>query len=140
MKVNKKISHSPLATRYSSLRGGFVAVSTVLVVMAIVLVVTVTVTYLSIGEMQGSWALTQSESNLNLSESCLEKGLMALQASGSYAGGSIVLPEATCNITVTSVSNTYTLTATTTATNYIRTVQAVVTRGSNLALTSWNEL
>lgn len=118
---------------------GYVATTIVLIVSAVVLGIIVTVSQLGIGEGQASFALTQGENTIDFVEGCMEDALLKLRASASYAGGTITRPEGTCSITVASVGTTYTVTATTTATAYKRTVQAVVVRTGSLSLTSWKE-
>lgn len=119
---------------------GFIALTSVLIIGVVVLAITVTVVYLSIGQGQSSFALTKGENQLGLVEGCMEDVLLKIRASASYAGGSITRPEGTCTITVSSVGNVYTVTATSISTDYRRTVRSVVTRASTMILTSWKEI
>jgi len=109
--------------------------------MAVVFSITATVTYLAIGEAQSSLAHTKGESTLDFVEGCLEDALIKARANGNYSGGSISRPEGTCTITTSKLGNTWTITATTSATDYRRSVQAVATvNGYEVILTSWKEI
>lgn len=120
---------------------GYVAIAVVLLLSVIILGVMVTVAQLGIGEEQSSLALSKGEDSLHFVEGCMEDALLKLRASSGYTGGSITRPEGTCTVTISNVGTIYTVTATTTATNYRRTVRAVVNRGvTAITITSWNEL
>lgn len=119
---------------------GFIAITSVLIISVVILAITMTVVYLSVGQGQSALALTKGEEQLHLVEGCMEDALLKIRASGSYAGGSITRPEGTCSITVGQAGNVYTVTATSTSTTYKRSVQAVVTRGSSITITSWKEI
>ncbi len=119
--------------------GGYVAISIILILTAVVLGIIVTVAQLGIGEGQVSLALSKGEDTLHFVEGCMEDALLKIRSNVSYAGGTITRPEGTCSITVSTVGSTYTVTATTTATPYKRTVQAVAIRGTTMSLTRWKE-
>lgn len=122
-------------------RKGYIATSTVLVLMVVVLSIITTVSLLGIGEAQVSQALTKGEETLSFVEGCVEDALLNSQASASYAGGNITRPEGTCAITVDSkVGNDWTITISTTATDYKRTIRVIFNRGSTIAITSWQEI
>ena len=119
---------------------GYVAIVTVLTISLVALIVAVTVSFLAIGEGQAAVAHFKGEDALFFVDGCMEDALLKAKASPTYAGGSITRPEGTCTITISKAGNTWTVAATTTATNYKRTDQAVVTRSGTLTLTSWREL
>lgn len=118
---------------------GYLAISSILIISAVVLAITVSVSYLAIGEGQASLGQSKGEDTLSFVEGCLEDGILKLRADGSYSGGSITRPEGTCTITISSVGTTYTVTATTTDTSYVRTVQSIINRDYSITMTSWNE-
>lgn len=123
------------------IKKGYVAILVVLIIAAVGILLAVTISLIGVGGVQSSLALSQGEQSLDFSEGCAEDALLKLWTSASYAGGNITRPEGTCTITVASSSNVYTITAGTTATNYARTVQVVVTRAtSTLAVSSWTEI
>jgi hypothetical protein len=100
----------------------------------------VTVAQLGIGEGQVSLSLSKGEDTLHFVEGCMEDALLKIRENPSYTGGTINYPQGSCSVTVSSVGSTYTVTSTSTATAYKRTIQAVVVRGASMSLTSWKEL
>jgi hypothetical protein len=119
---------------------GFVAIITVLIIGAVCLAIVSSVALLSIGEGQSALAQTSGEDTLNFVEGCVEDGLLKSRASASYTGGTIARPEGTCSISISKAGSTWTMTTTTTATKYVRTIVTVFTRASSgVTLTSWRE-
>lgn len=119
---------------------GYVALVSVLTISAVVLAMSTTVALLAIGEAQSSFALFKGEDTLTFVEGCMEDALLKSKAISTYTGGSITRPEGTCTITISKAGSVWTITATTTDTKYARAVQAIVTRGSSLVITSWKEI
>lgn len=119
---------------------GYIALTTVILLSAVIILITTATSLLAIGEAQSSFALFNGENTLTFVEGCMEDALLKSQASATYSGGTITRPEGTCIITVTKNVNVWTITATTTATPYTRTIQAIITRSTSLTLTSWKEL
>ncbi len=120
---------------------GYVAISIILILTVVISGVMITVAQLGVGEGQVSLAITKGEGALVFIEGCMEDALLKLRNSASYAGGTISRPEGICTITVSQAGSNYTVTTTTTATDYRRTVQAVVNRGgSYLTISSWKEI
>jgi hypothetical protein len=119
---------------------GYIALVTVLILSAVTLAIATTVSLLAIGEAQSSLALHKGEDTLAFVEGCMEDALLKARASDSYAGGTITRPEGTCSITLSKVSNTWTITATTTSTAYKRTIQTVATKSASMTIGSWREL
>jgi len=119
---------------------GYVAISIMLILSAVILGIIVTVAQLGIGEGQASLALSKGEDTLSFVEGCTEDALLKIRSDASYAGGTISRPEGTCSVDVVKAESTYTVTATTTAIQYKRTIQAIVNRSSSgVTLTSWKE-
>ena len=119
---------------------GYVAISIMLILSAVILGIIVTVAQLGIGEGQASLALSKGEDTLNFVEGCTEDALLKIRSNASYAGGTISRPEGTCSVGVVKAESTYTVTVTTTAAQYKRTIQAIVNRSSSgVTLTSWRE-
>lgn len=122
------------------MKPGYIATSTVLVLMVVVITIVTTVSLLGIGEIQGSLALTKGETALFLVEGCMESALLNVKNNVNYSGGNITLPEGTCSITTSNNGSVWTITATNTAADYVRTIQTVSTRsGQGMTLTSWQE-
>lgn len=126
-------------TIYKNSEDGYVAIAIVLILTVVILGIMVTVAQLGVGEGQVSLALSKGEDTLNFVEGCMEDALLKIRSDPTYSGGSITRPEGTCTIAVSQAGTTYTVTSTTTATTYGRTVQGVVTRSTALSLTSWKE-
>ncbi len=119
---------------------GYIAISTVLVITAVSLAIATTVSLLSIGDLQTSYALTKGEETYAFVDGCMEDALEQTATKPTYAGGNITRPEGTCSITVSKTGNTWTLTATTLASDYKRTLQTVATRSASLKLHTWKEI
>lgn len=125
---------------YPPFRNGYVAISSVLIVSLVALVVSTTITMLSINEGQSAWAITKSEDTLNFVEGCAEDALAKLRSNNSYGGGTITRPEGTCSIVITGGSGPWTISATTTASDYKKTVTIIVAKiGNQLKVSSWTE-
>ena len=119
---------------------GYLAISSILIISAVVLAITISVSYLSIGEGQSSLALYKGENTLSFIEGCMEDALLKIRSNPLYNGTTIMHNGETCTITVVNGGGgNYTLTATTTDTSYIRTVQVVVNRDYSITMTSWKE-
>lgn len=134
-------------TKEKIMQKGYIALITVLIVMAVVVVSASTVAYLAIGEAQSGFALFKGEDALNFVEGCTEDALYKTRANSSFGepvGTPIVLtrPEGTCLVTVVSkVGNTWTVDVTRQATKYKRTIRAVFDRlPTGITLTSWKEI
>lgn len=119
---------------------GMAATITVMVLSVVVLLIMTTVSLTSIGGGQAALGLTKGENARYITESCLEDALNSIRKSSSYAGGTITLPEGACTVTVGKSGTTYTITATTTATDYKKTIEVVAVRGGKIVITSWKEL
>lgn len=123
---------------------GFIALSTVLVIMSVIVAIVATVTLLSIGEGQSSLAILNGEDNLELVEGCAEDAMLKIRSNSSYAGGSITRPEGTCNITINSPDPNWNITVS--ATNspdrgHQRKIQVIFVKNpTGITLTSWQEI
>src|SRR5258708_18718426 len=117
---------------------GFIAISMVILLVALVIAIATTVALLSIGEAESALTLTNGESTLDFVEGCTEDALLKARASASYAGGNITRPEGTCTVSVAKAGSTWTLTVSTTAIAYVRTIQVVITQdGYGDTISSW---
>lgn len=119
---------------------GFIALSTVLVVGVVSIAIASSIALLSIGQGQSGFALTNGESTWSFIDGCAENALLKIWASPSYSGGNITIPEGTCTVSISHVGTIYTLSVSTTATNYKRTVQITLVRNATITITSWNEI
>ena len=120
-------------------RQGFLAMSTALIVSAIVIAIAISTSLIGIGEGKTGLLHWQGSNALYRAEGCMEVALLNLRSSASYAGGTITLPEGSCTVVI-SGSGTYTITVSATNASSTRQIQAVATRTSKVAISSWKEL
>lgn len=119
---------------------GYVALTIVLMITAVSLAIAATVSLLSIGDIQTGLSLSKGEETYLFVDGCMEDALEKAATTPTYAGGTITRPEGTCSVTASKTGNTWTISATTTATDYKRTMQVVATMSSSLKLASWKEI
>ncbi|MBI2049367.1 hypothetical protein HYT32_00425 [Candidatus Roizmanbacteria bacterium] len=124
---------------------GYIALITVLIVMAVVLTTASTVALLGIGEAQSGFSIFRGEDTLSFVEGCAEDAMLKARVNASYNGGTITRPEGSCAITVVSKIGsptvTWTINITTADTLYKRTVEIVFERSeTGITLTSWKEI
>lgn len=123
---------------------GYIAISSVVIILAVILGLTITMSYSAIGEAQSGLALFQGEENLQQVEGCVEDVMLKIR-SNPVTVASFTRPEGICNISYTSsgpvnwdISVTFTPTV---ATSIVRTIRVVFVRNSTgISLTSWNEI
>lgn len=123
---------------------GYIALSTVLVVLVVVMAITLTSTYTALNEAQSGLSLFQGDENLAGAEGCAEEAMLKIRLN-PVAVTSISRPEGTCTITYAlsgPVNWDMTVTfASTTTTNYSRSIKVVFSRSTSaLTLTSWREI
>lgn len=122
-------------------QSGYIAILTVIIVLAVVLMISSSVTLLSIGEGQSSLALTQGESSLNFVEGCMEDALEKIALNSAYSGGTITHPEGVCSISISKSGTSYDVIATNVDTSdYGRTIEVRCTKQNSLQLISWKEI
>lgn len=126
---------------------GYIATIAILIVMAVVIATATTVAFLSIGEAQSGFSLFRGEDTLTFVEGCVEDAMLKARASSTFGDpvGTLVYitrPEGTCVVTVNSkVSNTWTITATTNATAYKRSIRVIFDRlVPGISIQSWKEV
>lgn len=128
----------------NNFQSGYIALTTVLIILAVVLITAVSVTYSSIGEAQSGLALFKSEENLHFVEGCAEDILLKIRSNPTYSGTTISRPgtEGTCTITYnTSGPVNWDLTVSSQSTTYQRKIRIVFVRNpTGIVLTSWNEI
>lgn len=77
---------------------GYIALTTVLIILAVVLITVTGITYSSIGEAQSGLALYKGEENLQLVEGCVEDVMLKVRSNPAFNGTTITRPEGTCTI------------------------------------------
>jgi hypothetical protein len=119
---------------------GYIAITSILVILAVVLTVGTTVSLLSVNNIQASLTDQKGEEALALVEGCAEDALLRLNNNNSIPG-SISLPEGNCNITnISNVGNDWTFTVSATILSYTKSLQINATRTNTVQVTSWLEI
>jgi len=121
---------------------GFVAISTVLILLSVVIVIGISVTYLSIGEARSALSLFRGEDNLDFSEGCVEDVMLKIRSNSSFNSTSFSRPEGTCDISYTLAGPTnWDITVNSQATIYQRRIRVIFVRNATgITLTSWKEV
>lgn len=121
--------------------GGYVLMLAVLMIATAGLFIAITASLVGLGEAKSALSLTNGEVNLDFVEGCAEDALIKAWSSSVYAGGNITRPAGTCTVSVAKASPQWTVTISTTATDYVRTIQIVFNRYPNsIAIVSWKEI
>lgn len=119
---------------------GYIAITSILVILAVVLTIGTTVSLLSVNNIQASLTDQKGEEALALVEGCAEDALLRLNNNNSIPV-SILLPEGNCNITnISNVGNDWTFTVSATILNYSKSLQISATRSNSVQITGWLEI
>ena len=123
---------------------GYIAISSVVIVLAVILSITITMSYSSIGEAQSGLALFQGEENMYHAESCAEDVMLKIRLN-PVAVASFTRPEGTCSIAYTlSGPVNWDMTVTfvsATSTTISRSIRVIFSRNATgLTMTTWNEI
>lgn len=119
---------------------GYIAISSVLVIMAVVLIVGTSVSLLSINEIQLSLSNKKSDEALDLVEGCTEDALLRL-SEDNLIPATITIPDGVCSVTINSqTGNDWTFTVTGSFNNYTKSIQVDANRQSNVEVSGWTEL
>ncbi|MDR3547047.1 MAG: hypothetical protein P4M11_02010 [Candidatus Pacebacteria bacterium] len=130
-----------ISKRSADTNGGYVAILVVLMIVAAGALLATTMSLIGAGGIQSSNSLTQGDRSLGFTEGCAEDALLKISASANYAGGTVTRPEGTCIISISTSTNVYTVIVGTAATDYVRTIKIVGTRGAtNFTILSWSEV
>lgn len=119
---------------------GYIAITSILVILAVVLTVGTTVSLVSVNNIQASLTDQKGEEALAIVEGCAEDALLRLNNNNSIPV-SISLPEGNCNITnISNVGNDWTFTVSATILNYSKSLQISATRSNSVQVTKWLEI
>lgn len=122
-----------------NMKKGFVAISSVLIILAITLVVGVTVALTSITEVQRAFSARRGEQVLDRVEACIEDALYQINTRNDVPT-TITLPEGTCSVTIDSHSGAnWTFTVSGTASGYTKSIQVMTTRSNTITPVSWKD-
>lgn len=124
----------------NSVPTGFIAISSVLVIMVIVLVIGTTVSLLSVQGIQLSLSSKKSDEALSLVEGCVADALLRLNEQNQLPA-SVSLPEGSCIVTLNEQAGvTWDFTVSGSFNNYTKRIQITATRQSTVEVTGWNEI
>jgi len=121
------------------MKHGFVAISTVLVLMAVMMSAVVAITYLSVGELQTGLVQVKGEESLGLVEGCTEDLLQKIHDNPGFAGTSLSRPEGVCTFVYNSPGPNWDVMVSGNNSLSLRKVRVQFTRGNNVAVSKWQE-
>lgn len=108
-----------------SVQKGFIALLTVIALLAFSLSLTVAVTYLSINESQSGLALSRGASALSITEGCAEDALLLSSRDENYTGGEYASLGGTCTVGVSKDVAVWTVDVSGTKDNFMRSVRII---------------
>lgn len=124
----------------TSSQSGYVAISTVLVVLALFVMVGTSVSMLALTGLQSVFSQVRSDEGLHQVEACVEDALLRLNENNTLPA-SFSIEGQTCSITVNSSgSGVWTFTVSYTTEVGLKRVQVTATRGTTVTISSWKEL
>ncbi len=124
---------------------GYIALTTVLILLAVITSISLVVAFSSIGEAQSALALFKGEDGLTFTEGCVEDVMLKARSNPSLTSGTFTRLEGTCSFTINSKTGTNPITwdvdVTSSFSQYKRTIKVIFNRGvTGVTLTSWNEI
>lgn len=120
---------------------GYIALTSVLIILTVVLAASVTITYTSIGEAQSGFALFKGEENMHFVEGCTEDYLLKIRSDPNYVAQPVTRPEGTCSLTITSRGPDWDITTTSVATTYQRSIRTTFNlTATGIRILTWNEV
>src|SRR3989344_5281826 len=127
-------------------QNGFVALITLLVIVALVILIGVSTSLLSINDLQSAFAGKRSEEIVNILEACVEDVLLTLNETNTLPSSvtippSGILPQVVCSVIMNShVGNNWDFTVSGGVDNYAKKVQIQAVRDTSVSITSWEEV
>ena len=121
-------------------QNGYIAISSVLVIMVVVMIIGTSVSLLSINDIQLSLSNKKSDEALDLVEGCVEDALIRLNED-NLIPATITIPQGACSVTINSqAGSNWTFTVTGTFNTYTKGVRVEAVRQSNVEVSSWTEI
>lgn len=118
---------------------GYIAISSVLVILAVVLTITITGSLLSIDGAQVALSENISQTSNQVVESCVNDILLELTNEATFSG-TVTLPEGSCTVNLDSQSgNNWVFSVTGTINSYDSTIQVDLDKTTELTINSWLE-
>ncbi|HCJ52510.1 MAG TPA: hypothetical protein DIS62_05230 [Candidatus Kerfeldbacteria bacterium] len=118
---------------------GYIALTSMLIILAATLVVAMSANLLSIDTGRTSVTLEDGMSSFALANTCLEEGLLRLRQDMNYTGGSLNAIDGSCTITVLANGTQRELTSEATVDSSTRHITVDVDLASGFSFDSWRE-
>jgi len=122
------------------MKQGFVAISTVLVLMAVMMSAVVAITYLSVGELQIGLVQVKGEESWNLVDGCTEDLLINIWKNPNFSAGSLSRPEGVCTFVYNSPGPNWDVTVSGNNSLSLRKIRVQFTRGNTVVVSKWQEV
>ena|SRR3990167_2629670 len=122
------------------MKSGYVALTTVLVLMVVIVAVSFTVVTSSVTELQTSWSDVGSALALEKAESCAEEALLKLNDTAEIPE-TINFPSYSCPISVIShIDNDWDFTVTAVYSTYTSVIRINATRSDKVYINNWRQI
>jgi len=119
---------------------GYIALSTVLITLALVLLIGVSTSLLSINDLLSVNSGKISNQSLNIAEACVEDVLYRLNETGTIENGLFSLLDTTCSVTLNShTGNDWDFTVSTEVESYYKNVRVNATKDTVVTVNSWQD-
>jgi hypothetical protein len=129
--------------KHPKTKRGFVAILTVIALLAFSASLMYATAYLSIDQSQAGLLVSQGEAALQLTNGCAEEALLNAKNDETYEGGTLEILGGTCEVTIEKEDVTWILTVTGEKAGYERTLVITLERTAGdpgtLTLVSWLE-
>lgn len=123
---------------YKRKSGGYIALSSVLITLALVLLIGVSTSLLSINDLLSSYSSKKSSQTTDLVDACVEDVLMKLNKNNSVTQGAYTLLGGTCNVTINSqLGNDWVIAVDANKESYYKKVIVTVNRGTTVTISGW---
>lgn len=113
----------------------------VVIFTALVVIIGASITFVSLDTLETGSGLRRGSEAVLAAESCVQEGILRISRNANYAGGNLEVGRASCAITVSGTPcGICTVRASATIGRFVRTIEAVVNRGADMQITSWQEV
>ncbi len=117
---------------------GYIALSSVLVTLALVLLIGVSTSLLSINDLLSSYSSKKSNEAVDLAEACVEDVLLKLNENNTVLAGSLSLPLGDCSVTINlHDGDSWDFTVITDVDGFYKSVNVIANRGSTVTISKW---
>lgn len=124
--------------------GGFIAFTSMLIISAITLAIAISISLLGLNEARNSLDAKRGLETLKIADACGEEAMYRLKFFPTYSGGTLIVGDGQCTITLGGSGEDRTITVTATISsvaNYVRKIQfSVKVRGGGVVLRSRTEI